>query len=444
MQLPDVTITQIEAYLELFDQQLGNKVKDMYNQQFLRSIRYSNDDDTFIVGRVCAEMRKTLIYRADVKLDKHGVVQEAQCECAAGMGPEAHCKHVMVVLFALTHSKNGITTMETCTQQLQTFHQVKKYTGSPVKMQDLNLRRDGALQHLKDFDPRPQSLRKRQEYPHHFRKTWLNSRAPDIPIRHLYPPANIYAINNDHDYLLLSPEDCFLKEISVTHIDQGTADRIEKNTRGQSKNKLWHQERTKRIHSSNFGRICTATKRTDFDKLAESLTSVNNFYSGATSHGKKYESIAIQDYVTKTGNSVEQVGIFVSPTEPYLACSPDGIIKNESDGLIEVKCPFTAKDREISPITVPYLYENNKKLTLQESHPYHYQIQGALFCTGKKWCDLIVWTKKDMKIVKVAVDDTFVSDMRMKLSDFFKDHFRKAVLSKYFYMNTEKYAFTYE
>jgi len=71
-----------------------------------------------------------------------GVVQESQCKCASGMEPEAHCKHVVLVMFTLTKVKEGIITMETCTQQLQTFHQTKKYKDSPVKMEDMILRAD--------------------------------------------------------------------------------------------------------------------------------------------------------------------------------------------------------------------------------------------------------------------------------------------------------------
>jgi hypothetical protein len=47
---------------------------------------------------------------------------------------------------------------------------------------------------------------------------------------------------------------------------------IESSTTGQSKNKMWKQERCKRLQASNFGRICKATERTNFINLADSLT----------------------------------------------------------------------------------------------------------------------------------------------------------------------------
>jgi len=40
-------------------------------------------------------------YVTDVKLTDTGCIQESQCECAAGVGPSAHCKHVRAVLFSM-------------------------------------------------------------------------------------------------------------------------------------------------------------------------------------------------------------------------------------------------------------------------------------------------------------------------------------------------------
>lgn len=55
----------------------------------------------FIKYSCCAEMKKSVVYEIDVCMDKDGFIVECQCECAAGMGPNAHCKHVCAVLLAL-------------------------------------------------------------------------------------------------------------------------------------------------------------------------------------------------------------------------------------------------------------------------------------------------------------------------------------------------------
>ena len=92
-----------------------------------------------------------------------------RCECAAGMGSDAHFKHLALVLYAITKIKDGIITMETCTQHLQAFHQAKKYDGSLVKMEDMVLRGksvfiNSGLTHLRHVYPRPEEMRNTPGY----------------------------------------------------------------------------------------------------------------------------------------------------------------------------------------------------------------------------------------------------------------------------------------
>ena len=78
------------------------------------------NDKTYIRAQVWAEMRKSVSYLVDLKLDPNGVLLEAQCECGAGQGPSAQCKHVSTVAYSLTRfCKDGSTLTEltcSCTQ----------------------------------------------------------------------------------------------------------------------------------------------------------------------------------------------------------------------------------------------------------------------------------------------------------------------------------------
>ncbi|KAK2142384.1 hypothetical protein LSH36_963g00046 [Paralvinella palmiformis] len=244
------------------------------------------------------------------------------------MGPEAHCKYVGLVLHALTKLKEGIITQETCTQVLQTFHQAKKYTGSPVKMEHLVLRSSkNPMMALKTFDPRPLDCRNISGYDDQVRSIWLNFTVTNPPIRQVYAPANVYAIANDHDYQDKSPEDMFLQSIHITAITHDEQESIEIKTRGEGTNKFWREERLLHLHASMFGRICTATDRTDFPQLAESLTRYKNIKSSAIIHGRKYEAVAKDQSV-----SVNESGIVVSLDVPYIGCSPDGLVGDDGDG----------------------------------------------------------------------------------------------------------------
>lgn len=153
-------------------------------------------------------MKKTVTYKLNIAVDCDGCIVESQCECAAGMGPIAHCKHVCCLLLALYNvsSSGEILTEETCTERMQTCHRSKAFKWSPIKAVNLPLAEIKGTS--VSFDPRPVEYRKRDGYSSYFRNIWVNHKnISSLPISQLYPPANMYAIASDHDYLEGSPED---------------------------------------------------------------------------------------------------------------------------------------------------------------------------------------------------------------------------------------------
>lgn len=411
---------------------------ELYNSNFLQSVRYAESSGSYyICGRVAAEMRKKVIYQVDIVLDRYGIIEKSQCECAAGQGPEAHCKHIVIVYYSLTKVKEGVLTELTCTDTLQTFHQTKKYTGSPVKMEDIKLRQSRTLSELKNFDPRPEIYKNNESYPGLFRTVWLNSSAKNVPIRHLYSPANMYGVNHDHSYCEFSNEEVFLRNVGISgKLSTDRVNQIAKSTRGQSSNKKWKEERLHRLQASSFGRIVKRTERTDSKKLAKQLTEYREIIAESLKHGKKYEEVAVTDYELCKNTKVTTTGIVVSKELPHLGCSPDGLVGNS--GVIEVKCPYTARHLKISPVTVQYLsLDDNQNITLRKTHDYYYQIMGTLFCTGRQWADLVVWTLKDMKIIRLERDESFMKTLTEKLTAFYDQYFRQAVLEKFYFKDTQ-------
>ena len=59
------------------------------------------------------------------------------------------------------------------------------------------------------------------------------------------------------------------------------------------------------------------------------------------SWGLVHEDEAIKQYKRESGRDVYAVGLWLSECG-MLGCSPDGLIG--SDGVIEVKCPFSLKE----------------------------------------------------------------------------------------------------
>lgn len=78
------------------------------------------------------------------------------------------------------------------------------------------------------------------------------------------------------------------------------------------------------------------------------------FKSKACAHGIVNEGVTIKMYENKTGLSVQKCGLHISLKWPYLDASPDGLLGSES--IIEVKCPYSVRHREVTSRTVPYLY----------------------------------------------------------------------------------------
>ena len=302
-----------------------------------------------------------------------------------------------------------------------------------------------------DFDPRPVEGVNCESYASTFDNQAINFQATygcqdksgyKMPILQCNPLANIYAVANDHDYLADHPDELFLDAFGVTDkISAAEVEYIQEATVEQAVNKRWLVERTKRMCSPQFGRLCKCTDRTDKFQLAKSLLRSTPINSVPVRHGRKYEPIAMRHYEEMTGNTTTPCGLFVAHTRPYLASSPDIVIDGST--IVEVKCPYTSRDMLISNLTVPYLKVVAGELCLDPHHDYFYQVQGQLFCTGSDHCEFVVFTLKDIKVMRITRDDAFICNMVDKLSEFYRMFFRQSVLDKYFYKNSDKYVFRY-
>ena len=197
----------------------------------------------------------------DIKLDKCMVIETATCECGAGADPTTHCKHVPVVFYAVATFGTGsrLVTDLTCTEKLQTFHQTKSNTGTPMKRDILVTLR--GLKHDPMFDPRPVKYRIIEGANDRILCACINHAAKHtdqrMPILQLTPPANIYALYDGHDYCDEHMSDHFLEINNQKIMD------IEKSTRQQDTSGDWYAARQMRLTSSVFGRICKSKDKCD-------------------------------------------------------------------------------------------------------------------------------------------------------------------------------------
>ena len=214
--------------------------------------------------------------------------------------------------------------------------------------------------------------------------------------------------------------------IALTNVDQDG-----------SLNSTWQQARRCRLTSSSFGRV--AKRRSKYEKLVESmLYKPPPSTVKALEWGRSHEDIARSCYVNEKvathGDSYRVVttGIHVCMHKPWLAASPDGLVEDPSEppdrqhGLLEIKCPYSA--RMYKPETACTELNRfccnlvNGTPTLKKTHDYYYQIQGALYITGRPWCDLFIWTPIGTFVERLDYDPTFWDKAYVKLHKFYHEY----------------------
>lgn len=58
---------------------------------------------------------------------------------------------------------------------------------------------------------------------------------------------------------------------------------------------------------------------------------------------------------------------------------------------------------------------NDGQLNLKKSHNYYYQVQTAMFCTERKWCDFVVRTTIDLHVEMIQWDNQLWENVLRKL-----------------------------
>ncbi|KAL0884189.1 hypothetical protein ABMA27_016194 [Loxostege sticticalis] len=398
--------------------------KSLYENRYLLILRAVKIDDLAFIKGFCKASMKRIQYEINIKIHQNGTVEESNCECTAGSGIHAQCKHVATVLYGMVdmlHHKTALLE-EVSTQKLQSFHHPKKkYYSTPLKAQNLpNKRIQGNL----NFHPYQENINK-EKYNEKIRNLVLNFTYSTMPIKQLYRPANPYAVEWDHGSYSIPLKDKILESLYLNNVSSADIKTIEQETRKQSQNVEWHKCRKHRLTASDFYTVCHLRVQT-MPSFARNLLFRSSVSTRATNHGKVNEKVALKQYCEKYGLKVKECGLFINKEKPYLGASPDGLLGHET--VVEVKCPYSTRFCLINPVTVPYLYQTNGILQIKRNHPYYYQIQGQLYCTNRKYCNLIIYTYKDMQVLYIERDENFIAEMI--------DKFKKTILKKQFLIST--------
>ncbi|XP_062617782.1 uncharacterized protein LOC134279405 [Saccostrea cucullata] len=231
-------------------------------------------------------------------------------------------------------------------------------------------------------------------------------------------------------------------------VSKQQTEQVAQMTCGQRTNYLWALVKKNRLTASNFGVVLSAIRRQRFPPslYKQIFSSYNLSTKDAILWGISNESTARTKYCSFGDAIVEETGVWLHESG-ILGASPDGIIRRAATHnynyqdveltdllecmavkpeVLEVKCPFSARNMSIpeaiesvKDFCLDYqIYEGRKFYKLKKGHRYYDQVQGQLHILNRSSCDFVVWTTKDIAIVRILQDSTWTPNMS-KLIDFY-------------------------
>ncbi|KAM7297551.1 uncharacterized protein ISCGN_022702 [Ixodes scapularis] len=364
-------------------------------------------------------------YSITIKLDNTRRITEAHCTCRGGTCGQ--CKHTTAVVAYVNREDTSTKTSITNVWKRPSAKQLGMYNkGVLFSEMFASKLPDGRLQ----GQPVPASivnsncplgimLRQEEQVKENLKS--LNKLLPRVG-----QPRVIFGADD-----ILSEELCDDILLAVM-VSEDECKEIAQETILQSACPQWHRLRAPRISaSSKAHRVKIRTA--DFDTLAEDLASPRSFKSASCSYGVAKEPEARKEYESSEKKKVIQVGLVVCVPQPWLCCSPDGLVEENGEvRLLEIKCPSRCETKPVvnENINVDYLQYEGKKLKLQESHVYYTQVQVSMYVVGANACDLYVYSPKGSECVKVMKDMPFLKKVVPKLEWFFFRHYFPAVLKR--------------
>ena len=191
---------------------------------------------------------------------------------------------------------------------------------------------------------------------------------------------------------------------------------------GEDDNKYvaWLTERRKRITSSNVKDVYKRRPTTPVTPLVHKFL-YSTFRGNATTRwGLDNEESSVPIYLAwlrEVRQSVDatinnKCGLVISHTHPWLAATPDGWVYDPtatpSHGLVEFKNPHAYRNSSLNDAITTKKCECLTTETgckqLNCTHTYYYQVQMAMFCTKREWCDFFIRTTVDYHCERIKFD----------------------------------------
>ena len=83
----------------------------------------------------------------------------------------------------------------------------------------------------------------------------------------------------------------------------------------------------------------------------------------------------------------------------------------DEQGVLEVKCPFSARDLSVANFMKAnpesFLEFADGHVVFKQSHNYFFQVQGQMAIAKQSWCDFVVWMLHDFTVERIGFEKEF-------------------------------------
>lgn len=444
----------------------------------------NNVNFCYVRAKVLPSMVKTRQYQVRVCLTTKGDVHTAYCVCPAGLG--GMCNHVGATLYALEDFVRLGLREESrlpCTSRLQKWNQPRKRSVPPSRVAAVHAIKEeygkGKRRRIPpQEDPRPDNVRLpnpeevdtlhdslRAEHEQQLRadksgnvakygsscllrlmettdeeeSSSEEENAEDSDSSSDSATEDGLPVDGASPVVIEVPKDYFDHFVAIS---AEAAQCLEGRTRAQSENMEWHKERRKRVTATMVKKV-VCRRSENFAALVRLKLEGTFVGSSATRYGKKNEALAVAHLASVLKKSHDEVsirstGLVVDEADPWLAATPDGIVyaDGERQALVEVKCPYSARDFSIEEAVSKckgFCLEKRESggFALKKVHEYFYQVQTQMHVCKCFSCYFVVWTPKEAFIEEIGYDERFVINFLPKLKKFYFDELLPALTAEY-------------
>ncbi|CAL1536016.1 unnamed protein product [Lymnaea stagnalis] len=204
---------------------------------------------------------------------------------------------------------------------------------------------------------------------------------------------------------------------------------IERMTRNKDQAATRLSHTSKRITCSIFGDAYYYENNETRREIREIFQDRSNPTEPWTRYNLNTLPVARDRYTRTTKHHVHDIGIVIHPQVPFLCAAPAGKVCSYPDaetGILQIVCPYAIRDMTVSDAcrrdTFCLLKTGPKEFALKKGHKFYYTVQGQLMLTGASFCDFVVYTTRDMEIIRIKPDRQVQKRLLPKLVEFYFKH----------------------